>query len=392
MDTFIYILSQEAQMTVYLDCNATTPVEPSVIDTVKRFMEKDYGNAASPIHDYGTYARTVVDFARRQVASVVDAKPDEVIFTSGATESNNLALQGIAKFGLKSGKKHIITTAIEHKSILDTVNFLKDAGFKVDIIPSDKNGRFRPEYISKLLSKDTLMVSVMHVNNETGVLQPIDEIAEILKNNDTFLHVDAAQGFGKELKSLRNKRIDMISASGHKVYAPKGIGALIMRKKNGHFPPISPLLFGGGQEQGLRAGTLPVQLIAGFGEAAKIAVRDNESRKDKCLKFKAKLMDALKGTGAGINGEEIYTLPHTVNISVPNMKSDIAIDALKDVIAISSTSACTSHTKTPSHVLTAMGLPEERVETSLRFSWCHMTPEPDWEKINEILKKLRGRS
>ncbi len=376
-------------MPVYLDCNSTTPVEPSVAAVVKRFLEKDFGNPASPIHDYGVFARTAADHARGLVARVVSARPDEVIFTSGATESNNLAILGLAQEGVHSGRRHVITTAIEHKSVLEPCEELERLGFEVEIVPVHPDGRFDPQRIAEALRPDTLLVSTMQVNNETGVLQPIGPLAEAMAHSGAWWHVDAAQGFGKELESLRYGRIDMISLSGHKIYAPKGIGALIARKRQGRFPPLRPLMYGGGQEQGLRPGTLPVPLIAGLGEAAKLALRHHAERRQKCLALRGAITKALSLLGAQQNGAEASTLPHVINVSLPGIDSDQAIQALKDVVAVSSTSACTSHTRTPSHVLVAMGCSPQRVESSLRFSWCHMTEEVDWDEMSKILTAVR---
>ena len=377
-------------MAIYLDCNSTTPVEPSVASVVMRFLEKDFGNAASPIHDYGAFALAAVEHARGQVAEVIKARRDEVIFTSGATESNNLALLGLAEAGIRSGRRHLITTAIEHKAVLEPFEEMARLGFEVQILPVQADGRFDPQRLSDALRPDTLLVSTMQVNNETGVLQPLTEVADIVANHDIWWHVDAAQGFGKELEQLRHPRIDLISISGHKIYGPKGVGALIARKHDRQFPPLRPLMFGGGQEQGLRPGTLPVPLIAGLGESAKLAVRNNGDRIEKCRIFRKQALAKLKTLGVEQNGTEKYTLPHVLNISLPGINSEQAIKALKNVIAVSSTSACTSHTHTPSHVLTAMGLSAEKVEQSIRLSWCHMTPEVDWFEVGTILRALRG--
>ncbi|MDD5104311.1 MAG: aminotransferase class V-fold PLP-dependent enzyme [Desulfuromonadaceae bacterium] len=377
-------------MAIYLDCNATTPVEPSVASVVMRFLEKDFGNAASPIHDYGVFALAAVEHARGQVAEVVKARRDEVIFTSGATESNNLALLGLAEAGIRSGRRHLITTAIEHKAVLEPFDEMARLGFEVQILPVQADGRFDPQRLADSLRPDTLLVSTMQVNNETGVLQPLTEVANIVSNHDTWWHVDAAQGFGKELEQLRHPRIDFISISGHKIYGPKGIGALIARKHDRQFPPLRPLMFGGGQEQALRPGTLPVPLIAGLGEAAKLAVRNNGERIEKCRTFREKALATFSSLGAEQNGTEEYTLPHVLNISLPGINSELAIKALKNVIAVSSTSACTSHTRTPSHVLAAMGLSSDQVEQSIRLSWCHMTPEVDWSEVETIFRVLRG--
>lgn len=376
-------------MAAYLDCNATTPVEPSVASLVMRFLEKDFGNAASPIHDYGMFARAAVEHARMLVGKVVGARPDEVIFSSGATESNNMAILGLVDAGEKSRRRHVITTAIEHKAVLEPFEELSRKGFEVQIVPVGPDGRLSAERLAEALRPDTLLVSTMHVNNETGVLQPLAEVAELLAGHEALWHVDAAQGYGKDLEQLSDLRIDMISVSGHKIYGPKGIGALIARKREGRFPPLQPLLFGGGQEQGLRPGTLPVPLIAGLGEAAKLALRNNNERRARCRAFRQQVRDALDCLGAEQNGDEAWTLPHSINVSLPGISSDLAITALKKVIAVSSTSACTSHTRTPSHVLGAMGLSASQVERSLRLSWCHMTPGVDWTAVIGILQKLR---
>lgn len=377
-------------MAIYLDCNATTPVEPSVAAVVMRFLEKDFGNAASPLHDHGVFALAAVEHARGLVAEVVKARRDEVIFTSGATEGNNLAILGLAATGMQSGCRHLITTAIEHKAVLEPFGELERIGFEVEILPVRPDGRLDPQRLSDALRPDTLLVSTMHVNNETGVVQPLAEIAAALSGHNAWWHVDAAQGFGKQLEKLRNPRIDLIAVSGHKIYGPKGVGALIARKRGGQFPPLRPLMFGGGQEQGLRPGTLPVQLIAGFGEAAKLAVRNNDERIEQCRAFRAGAVAAMELLGAEQNGGETYTLPHVLNVSLPGINSDQAINALKHVMAVSSTSACTSHTRTPSHVLAAMGLAPEKVETSIRLSWCHMTPQVDWNEVVQILRGLRA--
>jgi cysteine desulfurase len=377
-------------MAIYLDCNATTPVEPSVAAVVMRFLEKDFGNAASPIHDYGGFARAAVEHARGLVAKLVAARRNEVIFTSGATESNNLAILGFAEAGLHSGRRHLITTAIEHKAVLEPFAELTRLGFEVEVLPARPDGRLDPRRLAETLRPETLLVSTMQVNNETGVVQPLPELAEVLAHHDAWWHVDAAQGFGKELGSLRHPRIDLISISGHKIHGPKGIGALIARKRDRRFPPLRPLMHGGGQEQGLRPGTLPVPLIAGLGEAAKLAQRDNKERLERCRNLRKNALATFAQLGAIQNGTEAHTLPHVLNVSLPGIASDRAIAALKDVIAVSSTSACTSHTRSPSHVLAAMGLASERVETSLRLSWCHLTPEVNWDEVLHILRSLRG--
>lgn len=378
-------------MAIYLDCNATTPLEPAVLALVNRFMERDYGNAASPIHDFGAFAQMAVEHARGQIAALVAARRDEVIFTSGATEANNLALLGLLQHGHATGRRHLIATAIEHKAVLEPLAAMQQLGFELELLPVDQSGRLEPWRLAAALRPDTLLVSTMQVNNETGVSQPLAELSTLLAGYDAIWHVDAAQGFGKQIEPLQDQRIDLLSISGHKIYGPKGIGALIARKRHGAFPPITPLMYGGGQEQGLRPGTLAVPLIAGFGEAAKLALRDHAARSDRCYAFRQRLLSALEPLGPLVNGDQRWTLPHTINLSLPGIPSDRAIAGLKRLIAVSSTSACTSHTRTPSHVLAAMGLDQQRIETSIRLSWCHLTPEPDWESILTTLQGLRDQ-
>ncbi len=378
-------------MAVYLDCNATTPSEPAVLALVQRFMERYYGNAASPIHDFGQFAQMAVEHARGQIADLVKARRDEIIFTSGATEANNLALLGLARHGLDSGRRHLISTVIEHKAVLEPLAELKRMGFEVELLPVGECGWLDPARLAAALRPDTLLISTMQVNNETGGSQPLVDFSRLLAGHGAFWHVDAAQGFGKEIEPLQDGRIDLLSISGHKIYGPKGIGVLIARKRDGRFPPLTPLMFGGGQEQGLRPGTLPVPLIAGLGEAAKLAQRNHRERAACCHAFRERLLAALAPLQPVLNGDQQRTLPHTVNLSLPGISSDRAITALKKLIAVSSTSACTSHTRSPSHVLMAMGLSEERIETSIRFSWCHLTPEPDWDAIVTTLHGLRDQ-
>lgn len=373
---------------IYLDCNATTPLEPEVRDIIWRWMVEDYGNAASRTHIWGTRAKQAVEHAREAVARVVAAKADEVIFTSGATESNNLALLGLAAHGVSSGSQHIVTSPIEHKAVLEPIEYLRSRGFKVTVVPVDEKGWVAPADVARAVREDTLFVSLMHANNETGVLQPLQEICEVLGDHPAYLHVDAAQGFGKDLEPLKSPRIDLMSISGHKIYGPKGIGALVTRRRGYKKLPLSPLMFGGGHERGLRPGTLPVPLIAGLGQAASIALRDNAERKQKCLEIRKQALDALVSIGGAINGDESRMLPHVLNISFPGVDSEAAIVALKDHVAISNGSACTSLSYDLSHVLVGMGLAEERIRGALRMSWCHMTTEINWADVALKIKLI----
>ncbi|MCO6042830.1 aminotransferase class V-fold PLP-dependent enzyme [Aeoliella sp. ICT_H6.2] len=359
-------------MTVYLDDNATTRIDPRVLELMVRVMEHDYGNAGSS-HAYGQRAKEIIHAARDQVGSVVAARRHEVVFTSGATESNNLAILGAAPYGLKTGKRHIISTQIEHKAVLEPVEVLRQRGFEITLLPPDGSGRVSSEQISDALRDDTLLVSVMHVNNETGVRQPIADIAERLASSDTLLHVDAAQGFGKVSQDLRHPRVDMISVSGHKVHGPQGIGALILRRKHNATPPLAPLLYGGGQELGFRPGTLPTALIAGFGLAAELAEQEAQQRRAHCLQISQLLREALGSLDTIILGSEADTVPNALNVSILDVSSDQAIEALQDLIAVSDGSACTTVCATPSHVLSAMGISAQVADCAIRMSWSHLT-------------------
>lgn len=374
---------------VYLDCNATTPMEPEVRAFVLKFFEDEFGNEGSRTHDYGTRAKQAVQRARDQVAAVVGAKRDEVIFTSGATESNNLAILGLADYGLTTGRTHVITTRIEHKAVLEPFEELERRGFSVSWIGADAVGKVNPEELRAALRPDTLLVSVMQVNNETGIRQPIVEIAEALSDHEAWFHTDAAQGFGKDLAPLRNPRIDLISVSGHKLFAPKGVGALISRRRGYERAPLRPLAFGGGQERGLRPGTLPVALIAGLGMAAEIAVRDRETRASRCEEIRRHALEAFAPLEPCYSGDIESCLPHVLNVAFGDLDSEALMVALKDLIAISNGSACTSSSYTPSHVLRAMGMTEDEANRCIRISWCHLTPDVDWRAIIARIRGLR---
>lgn len=374
-------------MTAYFDCAATSPLAPEAREALLRYTDLAYGNAGSRTHEFGTEANRAVQAARAEVARLVAARPDEVIFTSGATEANNLAILGLRAHGEATGRRHIVTTQIEHKAVLEPVQALAECGFEATFIAPEADGRVSAEQVVAALRRDTLLVSIMQANNETGALQPIEAIASGMGEHPAYFHVDAAQGFGKELEALRDSRIQLISVSAHKIYGPKGVGALIVRRGKARIP-LQPLFFGGGQERGLRPGTLPVPLIASFGAACAAAARDVDSRLKKCLAVRTRLLDALLPLGAAINGAPDASLPSTVNLSFPGLDSEAVMLVLKDLIAISNGSACTSASYEPSHVLTAMGLDRERVDGALRFSWSHYSEEPDWHEVALRVRSL----
>jgi cysteine desulfurase len=246
-----------------------------------------------------------------------------------------------------------------------------------------------PAAVRDALRADTLLVSVMHVNNETGVVQPVDEIADALEDHPAFFHVDAAQGFGKELRRLRHGRIDLVSVSGHKIYGPKGVGALVLRRRGGERPPLTPLLHGGGQELGLRPGTLPVALVAALGEAAQLALSDAEVRDERCRDLRRQLLDGLAPLRPAINGDPARSLPHILNLSFPGHDADSVIEAWSALAAVSDGAACTTQSRTCSHVLSAMGLPADRRDGAVRLSWCHLTPVPDLSAMVAALQEER---
>jgi cysteine desulfurase len=373
---------------IYLDCNATTPVDPRVQEVVWKYLTEEFGNAGSRTHEYGLRAKQAVEKAREQVAAVVGASSSEVIFTSGATESNNIAILGLAAHGEKVGKRHIVSTQIEHKAVLEPLEYLEEQGFEVTLVPPTTGGWVEADRVLDAVRTDTLLVSVMHVNNETGVIQPISKIADGLVATDVYFHTDAAQGYAKDIDPLCNSRIDMISVSGHKIYAPKGIGALVTRRRGFSAPPLKPLLFGGGQERGLRPGTLPVALVVGFGAAAKHTSSSIKLWSTQCLSLRHRLIDTFKSVEYVLNGAPDRSLPNVINISLGNADSEATMLALRDVVSISNGSACTSSIYKPSHVLSAMGLTNARIESATRWSWCHLTPSFDCADIINSLRHI----
>jgi len=374
---------------IYLDCNATTPIEPRVAEVAREYLEEEFGNSGSRTHEYGAKAKSAVARARSAVAELLGADDDEVIFTSGATESNNLAILGLAEYGLREGKRHLITSAQEHKAVLEPIEKLRSRGFEVSMLSPGVDGLLSAAALKAALRPDTLLVSLMHVNNETGVIQPLSEYVEVLRGHPAFLHVDAAQSFGKLVEPLRDKRIDLISASGHKIFAPKGVGVLLARCRDYNEPPLEPLMYGGGQEKGVRPGTLPVHLLAALGEAVKIALKTHDKRLAACEKIKECALKELVAAGGVPNGNQTACIASTLNISFPGLDSEALILQLKDIVAISNGSACTSSNYSFSHVLTSMGLDKELIRGALRLSWSHQTPEVNWAIVAQKINSLR---
>jgi len=378
-------------MPIYLDCNATTQIEPSVLDEVIHYLQVDFGNSGSRSHEYGNRAKRAVEKSRRAVCSLVNADPDELVFTSGATESNNIALLGLVNYAKSKGKNHIVTTAIEHKAILNPMKYLETQGFSVTYLKPDQDGWVSAETVNKAISEETFLISIMHINNETGVSQPLEEIAAILsksKNTEVIFHSDAAQGFGKDIETLKNKRIDMISISGHKIYGPMGIGALVIRKRGNDIIRVSPLMYGGDQERKLRPGTVPVPLVAGLGKAAVLAETDNIKRREICLKIKSEAILAFSKLDCKIIGDTERSSAHVLNVSFPGIDAEALLIMLKSIACASTGSACTSSSYAPSHVLKAMNLSDNVVNSAVRFSWSHLTGDVYWQEIADRISRL----
>lgn len=378
-------------MSLYLDYNASTPLDDRVLDTMINAYKCFYGNPDSRTHDHGTNAHKEVEKAREQVASLLGVAKNEAIFTSGATESDNLAVFGLAEHGISSNKKHIITTAIEHKAVLEPFKVLEKRGFEVDIILPDETGRIDASELLSKVRSDTLLVSVMHANNETGIIQPIQEIGEALFRTETFFHIDAAQSCGKLVDELKKAKYDLLSLTAHKMYGPQGIGALILRTKKYKKPPIKPILFGGGQEGGLRPGTLPVALILGLGKACEIAEQEHVKNIEAYCTTKKRILDTITSSGVvfEINGDTRHCMPNTLNVSFLGVDSEALMIATKQYCSISNGSACTSHDYSHSHVLAAMGLADERIDSAIRISWGKGTYDLSiLEKLTDKIKEL----
>lgn len=376
-------------MSIYLDYNASSPIDLRVLDVMVDVYKNTIGNADSRTHDYGDGARKVVENARGQVASLLGVESGEVFFTSGSTESNNIAIRGLADYAEESGKKHIITTSIEHKAVLETAKSLIKNGFDVDIIDPETDGRINIEKLEALLREDTLLVSVMHANNETGVIQPVKELGELLAEKEILFHVDATQSCGKLVPELREIKYNMLSLSSHKLSGPQGVGALILKKKRYKFPPVKAVTYGGQQEHGIRPGTIPVALVAGLGEACRLAeaeyTKNIEAYKDR----KKAVLELFENSGIQyeINGTQEYCMPNTINLSITGVESEALMLSSKQYCGISNGSACTSHDYSPSYVLTAMGLGSDRISSAVRISWgAHTDTEELVSGLSELIE------
>ena len=374
-------------MSIYLDYNASAPIDQTVLATMVDVYQNHIGNADSRTHDYGDQARSVVETARKQVASLLGIDATEVFFTSGSTESNNIAIQGLEAYSNECGKKHIITSSIEHKSVLETAKAMSKRGFEVDIVDPEPSGSISVNKVMSFVRPDTLLVSIMHVNNETGQIQPILELGNKLAETSTFFHIDATQSCGKLVKELKMAQYDMLSFSAHKLQGPQGVGVLVLRKKHYVLPPVKGILYGGQQEHGIRPGTIPVALVAGCGKACELAEKNNETNLLKMAAIKNLICQLLDESGVkySINGNAQTCICNTLNICFHGVSSEALMIMTKNYCGISNGSACNSSSYSPSYVLQAMGVPTEQIEDSVRISWG---PETDLNSVKEEFSKL----
>lgn len=379
---------------LYLDAQATTPMDPRVLDTMLPYLTHYYGNPHSRTHAYGWESEHAMETARAQVADLIGCDPSEIIFTSGATESNNLAVKGVAHF-YGSKKKHIITTQTEHKCILASCRQLEGEGYKVTYLPVNDKGLISLDELEKTIQRDTALVTIMSVNNEIGVRQPIRQIGELCKSRNVFFHTDAAQAVGKIPINVNDLQIDLMSISGHKIYGPKGVGALYVRKR----PRVrlEPIISGGGQERGLRSGTVPSPLVVGLGAACAIAKQEMQYDHRWMELLSERLLDEIFGNLDHVvrNGDPINSYPGCINLSFAFVEGESLLMALKDV-ALSSGSACTSASLEPSYVLRAIGADDDMAHSSIRFGFGRFTTmaEVDYTASHCIknVKKLREMS
>ena len=380
---------------IYFDYQATTPVDPRVLDKMLPYFSDIYGNPHSRNHSYGWFAEEAVEMARENVAKIIGANPKEIIFTSGATESNNLAIKGLAEF-YGDKKNHIITCATEHKCVLESCRYLSEKkDFKITYLPVKSDGLIDLNELENQITEKTLMVSIMGVHNEIGVIQPLKEIGKICRDKGVFFHSDCAQAIGKIELDVEEMNLDLMSISGHKIYAPKGVGALYIRRKPR--VRISAIMSGGGQERGMRSGTLSPALCVGLGEACNIYSKEMKKENEKITKLKDRLLNGIRNSCSDIylNGSEIHRVPGNLNLSFAYIEGESLMMGIKN-LAVSSGSACTSASLEPSYVLKALGVEEELAHTSLRIGLGRFTTEKDVDsavkQIVSEVKRLRSLS
>lgn len=371
------------KLPIYMDNHSTTPMDPSVLEAMLPYFTEKFGNAASRNHSFGWEAEAAVDAARQQLASLINADPKEIVFTSGATESDNLALRGVAEMYREKGD-HIITSTTEHRAILDTAKRLEKMGFSVTYLPVQADGLVDPEAVKKALTPKTILISVMLANNEIGTINPVAEIGKLAKEQGILFHSDATQAVGKIPVDVQAMGIDLMSFTAHKMYGPKGIGALYVRRKNPRVR-LAPILDGGGHERGMRSGTLPVPLIVGFGKAADICHQMMPAESKRLTALRGRLQDGIMQQleDVYLNGHPTQRLPNNVNISFAYVEGESLLMGLKE-IALSSGSACTSATLEPSYVLKALGVGSDLAHSSIRYGLGRFNTD---EEVDYVIKR-----
>lgn len=377
---------------IYLDCHATTPVDPRVLATMLPYFTEHFGNPASKTHEYGWEAEAAVQNAREAIATSIHASPEEIVFTSGATEANNLAIKGIAEAYFSKGR-HIITVQTEHNAVLDPCRYLESLGFEITVLPVQPDGLLNLEKLIQAFRPDTVLVSVMTANNEIGVLQPIAAIGALCRAHQVLFHTDAAQAIGKIPLNVQTMNIDLMSLTAHKVYGPKGIGALYVRRRDPRVQ-IAPQFHGGGHERGRRSGTLYSPQIVGFAEAVKLGVAEMETETERVKGLRDRLWQGLQPLGGiYLNGHESQRLPSNLNISVEGVDGQALAIGLQPFVAISSGSACTSAKSEPSHVLSSIGRSPELAYASVRFGIGRFNTVEEIDRVLEgaigVIKSLR---
>ena len=379
------------RLPIYMDNQATTRTDPRVVEAMLPYFTDHYGNAAS-VHGFGQRALEAVDDARAQIATLIHAEPKEIIFTSGATESNNLAIKGAAAMYRRQGN-HIVTTQVEHRAVLDPCRRLERDGFRVTFLPADSYGQVSPQQVAEAITPETILVSVMLANNEVGTLQPVAEIGAICRQRKVLLHTDATQAVGKIPVDVEALQVDLLSLSAHKMYGPKGIGALYVRRR----VRLEPILDGGGHERGLRSGTLAVPGIVGFGKACELCANELDEESERCRQMRDRLQEGLLENldDCSLNGHPDQRLPGNLNLSFAHVQGEALLMALKNV-AVSSGSACTSASVEPSYVLRAMGVPDELAHSSIRFGLGRFNKPEEVEyvieEVSRVVRRLRAIS
>lgn len=372
-------------MVTYLDFNATAPIEEEVLKTMIQVYQNNFGNPNSRTHIYGNRAKELVNYSRQIIADSLNVEEMDVIFTSGSTESSNMAILGLLDYVKETGKNHFITTAIEHKAVLEPMKFLKEHGCEVDFVRPGEDGRVNADEIIGKVCEKTVLVSVMHVNSETGIIQPVKEIGDFLEGTEVLFHIDATQSFGKMNQELKQIKYDLLSISAHKIRGPQGVGALIKKSLKPASEKIKPLMYGGGQEYKMRPGTLPVALVAGFGTAVEICERKAKTRKKRCEEIKKQFLESISQTKYKINGNPDFCMPNTINISFEDVDAEGVFTILKDVYAFSNGAACESAGRyKESYVLEAMGYDKRRSAEAIRISWDYDT-EVNFDKLVEYV-------